>query len=135
MKFKKIIAPIGVALSYGIVIALLKNNNSNNTVKLIPSLTKIATDAVSEPEKTFGGLTQSAIDKIVKITYRGKKAVINGDTLEYWFESNSGKSTNVVRITLDESGKIATYLGNGPYFNASSGRAFTEKLVEAMQKI
>ena len=86
--------------------------------------------AVSEPEKMFGGLQQSAIDELVNTTYRGIKAVINGDTLEYWYKSNSGKS-NMARLSLDAAGEIITYLGNGSCFNAGSPRAFTKKLVEA----
>lgn len=135
MKIKKIIAPIIVTVSSGIVIALLKNKNPKNTAKVISSATKIASDTVSKAEKMFGGITQSKIDELVKNTYRGIKAVINGDTLEYWYKSNSGKSTNMVRLTLDAAGKINAYLGNGPYFYAGSPRIFTDKLVELMQKI
>jgi hypothetical protein len=75
------------------------------------------------------------LEEIVRSTYRGLKAVINGDTLEYWYKSSSGKTKNMACLTVDAVGKIKAYLGGGPYFYANSLRAFTEKLMEEIKRV
>jgi hypothetical protein len=97
--------------------ALLENKNSENTDQV-----------VSEPEEMFGGLQQSEIDELVNTTYKGIKADINGNYLEYWYKSNSGKNDNMARFKIDAAGYLVKYLG--PYSTAVSPRVFGEKLEE-----
>ena len=100
---------------------------------MISDIAKFASDAtVNASEKTFGGLKQSVINEIVSNTYRGVKAVINGDILEYWYKSGSGKQTHTVKIELDSAGGLITFLS---YFDAKSPRFFMENLRDAMNKV
>jgi hypothetical protein len=95
-------------------------------------IAQVVSDATINAEKSFGGLKQSQINEIVSNTYRGVKAVIDGDTLEYWFRSASGKITATAKIELDSEGNIVcAFL---PYSGAAnSPRSFIKNLIEAMR--
>lgn len=101
---------------------------------MVSDLVQGATDAtVNVAEKTFGGLKQSTIDDIVSNTNRGSKAVINGDVLEYWFKSASGKMNYMASLTLDSVGKLNIQMVKAHPEATGSPRAFGEKLLEALR--
>lgn len=101
--------------------------------RAVSDIAQGASDATINAEKSFGGLKQSEINEIVSNTYRGVKAVIDGDTLEYRFKSASGKQTPTARIELDSAGELVfTFLS---FFDAKSPRFFIENLRDAKNKV
>ena len=132
MKISKAIIPLVVTTVFGCFAA--RRKNSGKLIKVISEIAKFASDAtVNAAEKTFGGLKQSAIDEVVSNTSRGVKAVINGDKLEYWYKSASGKHDYISSLTLDSTGKVIIDIVKG-YYDANSPRIFTENLIKAMKK-
>lgn len=132
MKISKAIIPLVVTTVFGYIVA--KSKNSGELSKEISEIAKFASDAtVNAAEKTFGGLKQSAIDEVVSNTSRGVKAVINGDELEYWYKSASGKHDYISSLKLDSAGKVIIQIVKG-YYDANSPRIFAENLKEAMKK-
>ena len=128
MKMSKVIIPIVAAT------AVLGYFNRGKFSNLVSDLAQGATDAtVNVAEKTFGGLKQSTIDEIVSNTYRGTKAVINGDKLEYWFKSASGKSKYMARFTLESAGKINIEMVKAHPEATGSPTAFGRSLLEAFK--
>ncbi|NOU72559.1 hypothetical protein GC098_14170 [Paenibacillus sp. LMG 31458] len=99
--------------------------------RLVSDIAKVVSDSTIIAEKSFGGLTQSQINEIVSNTFRGVKAVIDGDTLEYVFKSASGKLTATERYTMDSAGKIVTTFQS--FSDANSPRAFIINLIDAMK--
>jgi len=132
MKISKAIIPLVVTTVFGCFAA--RRKNSGKSSKAISEIAKFASDAtVNAAEKTFGGLKQSAIDEVVSNTSRGLKAVINGDKLEYWYKSASGKHDYISSLTLDSTRKVIIDIVKGHY-DANSPRIFAENLIEAMKK-
>ena len=135
MKISKAIIPVAAATTSILGYLFIKGKSPALSTKMVADAVKTVSDVTQKAEGSFAGVPQSTIDEIVKNTYRGLKAVINGDNLEYWYKSSSGKTKNMARLIVDASGEIKTYLGNGPYFYANSPRFFTEKLIEAIDKV
>ncbi len=97
-------------------------------------IAQVASDAtIDATEKMFSGLKQSAIDELVSNTYRGIKAVINGDKLEYWYQSASGKSKYMSILTLDSAGKIDIQMVKGNPEATGSPLAFGRNLIDAIR--
>lgn len=134
-KIIKVVMPIAVVATTA-TFFLLKGKKSGIPVNLISNVTNnVVSGLAKNPEGAFGGLTQSKLDGLAKETYRGVKAVVEGDTLKYMYKSNSGKSINSALFKFDDAGKLVGYLGNGPAFAAGSPRTFFEKILEKMQGI
>jgi hypothetical protein len=97
----------------------------------------VTSDVVSgltnSPEKTFGGLTESTLDGLARATYRGVRAVVDGDDLRFVYKSASGKSTASAIFSFDDAGEAIAYLGTGPYRSANAPRFFWGKVLEALQ--
>lgn len=128
MKMSKVIIPIVAAT------AVLGFVNRGKFPRVVSDIAQGASDAtVNAAEKTFGGLKQSAIDELVLNTYRGSKAVINGDVLEYWFKSASGKMNYMASLTLDSVGKLNIQMVKAHPEATGSPRAFGEKLLDALR--
>lgn len=129
MKMSKVIMPLlATAAAIGTVGYFVKKRKFPESSRVASDIAQVVSDAA---EKSFGGLKQSQIDEIVSNTFRGEKAVIDGDTLEYWFRSASGKGTATARFELDSAGKIVCIFLS--YFDAKSPRFFIENLIEAMK--
>jgi hypothetical protein len=132
MKMSKVIIPLVAATA---VLGYVKRGKL--PVKLfraVSDIAQVSTDTtINATEKTFGGLKQSAIDELVSNTYRGFKAVINGDILEYWYKSASGKSNYMSSLTLDSVGKINIQMVKGHPEATGSPLAFGRKLIEEMK--
>lgn len=130
MKLSKVIKPLiptAAAVILGYVV-----RKGKNPIKSSSDIVQVVSDATSNAEKFFGGLTQSKINEIVSNTYKGVKAEIDGDTLEYFFESASGKKTATARFILDSAGELViTFLA---YNDAKSPRFFIDNLKAAMNK-
>ncbi len=90
---------------------------------------------VDKSEKLFGGLSQSTLDGLAKSTNGGVKAIVKGDSLEYFYKSASGKSIYSTIFNFDDKGKLIAHLGNGTNFYANSPRFFYETILEKIQKI
>lgn len=131
MKKSKVIMPLLATAVLGYVVK--KRGVPVKSSRVVSDIAQVASDATINTEKFFGGLKQSEINEIVSNTYRGVKAVIDGDTLEYSFKSASGKQTPTARIELDSAGELVfTFLS---FFNAQSPRLFIENLRDAMNKV
>lgn len=132
-----IVAGVGIAGVVGVAAyAIFKGKAGGKAVRQISDAVKdVVLSPADNSNKVFGGLTQSKLDALVKDTYRGLRVVIQGDALEYFYESASGKTAGSAWIKFDDEGKLVCYLGNGPYYAAKSPRFFFEKLLEAMQEI
>ncbi|KAA0941643.1 hypothetical protein FQ087_21050 [Sporosarcina sp. ANT_H38] len=130
MKMSKVIMPLAVGTAIlGYVIK--KGEFPVRLSRTVSDIAQVASDATIE--KSFGGLKLSEINEIVSNTYRGVKAVIDGDTLEYYFKSASGKQTPTARIELDSAGELVFTFRS--YINANSPRFFIENLRGAMNKV
>jgi hypothetical protein len=133
MKISKVIIPLVATTVLGYFAA--KRINFGKSSKVISDIAKFASDeTVNAVEKTFGGLKQGLIEQLVLNTYKGVKAVINGDILEYWYKSNSGKHNYMSSLRLDSAGKIIIergYFGSNP---PNSPVIFAENLIEEMKK-
>lgn len=89
MKLSKVIKPL---LPAATVIILGYVVRKGKPTKSPYDIVQVVSDATSDAEeKSFAGLTLSKINEVVSNTYKGVKAEIDGDTLEYCFESASGK--------------------------------------------
>lgn len=133
MRVSKVIIPIAATT---VVIGCLvkKGKFPVKFSKVISDIAQNKPDTTVEVvEKTFGGLKQSVIDELVENTYRASKAVINGDTLDYWFKSASGKNTYQASLILDSLGKINIQLVKAHPEATSSPLAFGRSLLEAMK--
>lgn len=129
MKMSKVIMPLlATAAAIGTVGYFVKKIKLPVSSRVVSGLAQVVSDA---EEKSFGGLKQSQINEIVSNTFRGVKAVIDGDTLEYVFKSASGKSTATERYKLDSAGNIVTTFQS--FSDANSPRAFIINLIEAMK--
>jgi hypothetical protein len=130
MKMSKVIIPLVAATA---VLGYVKRGKF--PVKFSKAdIAQVASDATMDAtEKMFGGLKQSAIDELVSNTYRGIKAVINGDKLEYWYQSASGKSKYMSSLTLDSAGKIDIQMVKGHPEATGSPLAFGRNLIEAIR--
>jgi hypothetical protein len=132
MKMSKVIIPLVAATA---VLGYVKRGNFPlKFSRVVSDIAQVASDAtINATEKTFGGLKQSALDELVSNTYRGFKAVINGDKLEYWYKSASGKSNYMSNLTLDSAGKINIQMVKGHPEATGSPLAFGRELIEAMR--
>jgi len=127
--FKSLVIPLGTAVLGYAVTKVISSPKSSSAVS---DIAQVASNATIN-EKSFGGLKQSEINEIASNTYRGVKAIIDGNTLEYSFKSASGKKTPTARIELDSAGELVfTFLS---YFDAKSPRFFIENLKDAMNKV
>lgn len=130
MKLSKIIKPL-IATTATVILGYAVKNGKI-PIKSASDIVQAVSDATSNEEKSFGGLTLSKINEIVSETYKGVKAEIDGDTLEFVFASASGKKTATAKFILDSAGKLAiTFL---PYKDAKSPRIFMDNLRDAMNK-
>lgn len=130
MKMSKVIMPLVVGT---VVIGYVarKGKIPVKSSRAVSDLAKAASNATINEEKSFAGLKQSEINEIVSNTYKGMKAEIDGDTLEYSFWSASGKTTSTARIALESAGELAlTFLS---YSDAKSPRFFIDNLREAIK--
>ena len=134
MKISKVIIPLVATTVFGYFVAKRKNSEeSSNVFSNIANV--VSDDTVNSVEKTFGGLKQNTINEIVSNTYKGVKAVINGDILEYWYKSHSRKHNYMSSLKQDSTGKIIIETG---YFGPNPPNApviFAEKLIEEMKKV
>ncbi|WP_157081359.1 hypothetical protein [Neobacillus soli] len=102
--------------------------------KAVSDITKVASDAVINEEKSFGGLKESVINGIAKNTYKGVKAFIDGNELVYQFRSNSNKTVLESKFII-EAGKLVMTFVSGNYGNQPNAPLFfKDNLVEAMNK-
>ncbi|MEK4080539.1 hypothetical protein [Solibacillus sp. FSL K6-1126] len=132
MKISKVIIPLVVTTVLGFVAANKKSFGRNS--KILSDKEKFTSEStVNRSEKTFGGLKQAAIDEIVSNTARAVKAMINGDKLDLWYTSASGKSKSITSYTLDSTGKLIGQIVEG-YSNANTPHIFAENLKEAMKQ-
>jgi hypothetical protein len=114
-----------------ITYVLLKEKIFNTSVKKITDITEnVVMGMKNNSNPLFGGISQRTLDKMAKDTFRGVKAVVQGDTLEYFYKSASGKTINSAMFKFDEAGKLVGYLGDGPYNSSNSPRFFCEKVLE-----
>lgn len=111
-----------------------KKPNAAAVIKNSEAAQEADSDFTDNSLKLFGGLPQSVIDDLVKDTHRGVKAVIQGDTLEYMYQSATGKSINSALFQFDREGNFVGYLVTGSYSATNSPRLFSEKLLEKMKK-
>lgn len=131
MKMSKVIMPLITMVVLGNVVK--KRKFPVKSSRAVSDIAKVASNATNNEEKSFGGLKQSEINEIVSNTYRGMKAVIDGDTLEYSFKSASGKHTSTARIIKDSAGELVfTFLS---YSDANSPHFFIKNLRDAMNKV
>ena len=132
MKMSKVIKPLLATAGTAFLVGyFVKKGRFPESSRVASDIAQVVSDATINAEKSFGGLKQSQINEIASNTYRGVKAVIDGDTLEYWFRSASGKKTATARYELDSAGKfVCTFCS---YFDAKSPRFFIENLLEAMK--
>jgi hypothetical protein len=135
MKMSKVIMPL-VAATAVLGYVVKRGKFPVKFSRAVSDIAQVASDAtVNATEKTFGGLKQSVIDELVSNTYRGFKAVINGDKLEYWYKSASGKNDYMSSLTLDSAGKINIQIVKGHPEATNSPLAFGKKLIVAMKKV
>lgn len=124
----------GTAIAVGY--ALYKGKTGGIPTELISDVTKdVVLGSTKNAKQIFGGLSQSLLDSIAKGTSRGVKAIVEGDTLVYFYESASGKTIKSARYIFDEAGKLVGYLGNGSNYYSNSPRFFREKVLEKMLEI
>jgi len=123
----KPLIPAATAIILGYVVI------KGKPIKSSSDIVQVVSDATSDSEeKSFGGLTLSKINEVVSNTYKGVRAEIDGDTLEYYFESASGKKTATARFILDSVGELViTFLS---YNDAKTPRFFIENLRDVMNK-
>ncbi|MET1178512.1 hypothetical protein ABG775_11200 [Peribacillus simplex] len=130
MKMSKVIMPLLVGTAV-IGYVVRKGKIPVESSRAIAELAKVASNATINEEKSFAGLKQSEINEIALNTYKGIKAVIDGDTLEYSFASASGKTTSTARIALESAEELAfAFLS---YSDAKSPRFFIDNLREAIK--
>jgi hypothetical protein len=102
--------------------------------KVVSDIAKVASDAVINEEKSFGGLKESVINGIATNTNKGVKAFIDGNELVYKFRSNSNKTILESRFIID-AGKVVMTFVSGNYGNQPNAPwFFRDSLVEAMNK-
>ncbi|MEN8646131.1 hypothetical protein ABFE25_15945 [Bacillus toyonensis] len=100
--------------------------------KVVSDIAKVASDAVINEEKSFGGLKESVINGIATSTNKGVKAFIDANELVFEFRSNSNKTTLESRFIID-AGKLVMTFVSGSYGNQPNApRFFRDSLVEAM---
>lgn len=85
-------------------------------------------------EAVFGGLTQSELNEIAKKTYRGLGAVIEGDSLIYYYNSAS-RNRKYATFWFDEKGVLRVNPGNGPNLASKSPQFFCDKILKRMQDV
>ncbi len=130
MKLSKVIIPLIPVATTVILGYIIKNGKTS--MKSSSKIVGVVSHTINNEEKSFGGLTLSKINEVVSNTYRGMRAEIDGDTLEYCFESASGKKTNTARLILDTAGELViTFLS---YSDAKSPRFFMDNLRDEMNK-
>ena len=135
-KIIKVVVPITAVVATAVMYTLFKGKIGGIPAKQISDVTNdVVSGLADNSKKVFGGLAQSTLDGLAKDTYRGVKAVVQGDTLEYIYKSASGKTINSALFKFDDAGKLLGYLGSGPYFAANSPRFFCEKILEKIQEI
>lgn len=102
--------------------------------KVVSDIATVASDAVINEEKSFGGLKESVINRIATNTNKGVKAFIEGNELVYEFKSNSNKTILDSRFIID-AGKLVMTFVSGSYGNKPNAPwFFRDSLVEAMNK-
>lgn len=135
-KIINIVAPVAAVATTVVMYTLCKGKIGGIPAKQISDVTNdVVSGLADNSEKVFGGLAQSTLDSLAKDTYRGVKAVVQGDTLEYIYKTASGKGVISALFKLDDAGELVGYLGNGPRFAANSPRFFCEKILEKIQEI
>ena len=131
----RVAAPFAVIGAAVVLYTIFKGKTVKIPAKQISDVTNVISGFVGKSEKIFGGLTQSKLDGLAKSTDRGIKAIVEGDTLKYFYKSASGKSIYSTLFNFDDKGVLIGHLGNGPNYYANSPRFFSEKILEKMQKI
>lgn len=102
--------------------------------KVVSDISKVASDAIINEEKSFGGLKESVINGIATNTNKGVNAFIDGNELVYKFRSNSNKMVLESRFIID-AGKLVMTFVSGSYGNQPNAPwFFRDSLVEAMNK-
>lgn len=130
MKLSKVIIPLIPVATTAILGYIIKNAGSS--MKSSSKIVEVVSNTITNEEKSFGGLTLSKINEVVSNTYRGVRAEIDGDTLEYCFESASGKKINTAKFMLNTAGELViTFLS---YSDAKSPRFFMNNLRDEMTK-
>lgn len=132
----KVAAPIAAFTATYVVWTLSKGKIGKMPANQIADVTyDVVAGFSNNPEKMFGGLTQSTLDGLARATNRGVRAVVDGDVLRFVYKSASGKSTNAASFSFDDAGKLIARFGNGPYWSANSPRFFLEKILEARKTL
>lgn len=123
MNIKKIVIPVvGVgALLTGI---LLKKN-------LVSDVTNVVSEALTEPEKAFGGIPLSRFNELAKEVYHGLSCTIDQcGFLVFHSKSNRGHQMFHIQMTLDEAGKLINLGGHYHGQLWSSADEFAKKANE-----
>ncbi|MEQ6388030.1 hypothetical protein RZN22_01730 [Bacillaceae bacterium S4-13-58] len=127
MKKSKILIPLVVTTVLGYL--GIKWQNSR---KVVSDIAKGTADATIHKEKSFGGLSLSVINTIIENTPRAVKAVIDGDTLEYFYSSNSGKHVYSSKMSFDSEGKL-NYT-DSPFPGGTAPSIFVSNLLNARKE-
>ena len=135
MTINKFIAPIvatvvggGIAIGY-----VIKNKKfPGELLEHISDGVQDVSNTVNAEEKTFGGLTESSLTELASEIYRGVKAEIDGNTLEYFFKSASGKQTSTAKFEINDAKEVVmTFIS---HVTANSPREFHRSLIKAIEK-
>ena len=129
MNVKKI---VGTVLSVGgpiVAGVLLKKGLSKETVNVV-------TKAVTETEKTFGGIPLSKLNEIAKsVDSRDYCTIDQWGFLVLHYKSNRGRQNFQTQLDLDEALKLIN-LNGGPVFEGqrwSHASEFVKRVNEAMK--
>lgn len=123
MNIKKIIIPV-VGVGAVLTKILLKKN-------LASDVTNVISEAVTEPEKAFGGIQLSKLNELAKEVYHGLSCTIDQyGFLVFHSKSNRGHQTFHLQMTLDEAGKLINLGGHYPGQWWSSADEFAKKANE-----
>jgi hypothetical protein len=123
MNIKKIVIPV-VGVGALLTSILLKK-------KLVSDVTNVVSEAVTEPEKAFGGIQLSKLNELAKEVYHGLSCTIDqSGFLVFHSKSNRGHQTFHIQMALDEAGKLINLGGHYPGQWWSSADEFAKKANE-----
>lgn len=130
----KIIAPIATIGASAIMYFLLKNKTGGIPAEKISD---VITGGVSVPNTNTNpalqNLTKDMLDKLIDISPRGIKAVVQGDSIKYIFSSASGKTTYNFWFDFDKMGNLIKAWGTNT--GSNSPRFFLDNLMKLLEKI
>ncbi len=128
MKKSKVLIPLAAlgVLGYFGILKLRRSGKGGSDIA------EGVADATIYEEKSFGGLSQSAINELIKNTSRAIKAIIDGDVLEYFYSSGSGKHVYSSRMSFDSEGKLN--YEESPFQGGNAPAIFAKNLLDAREE-